>query len=424
MASREPTIAACATAAGGQVALLRLSGPAAGAIAAAAGVDDRVWHLAHGACPVRILRGTAPATATGHDLIEILLPGSTDLVELALAALLAAGAEQAGPGAFTRQAVATGKLSLERAEALLALAQAGDAAAAAEALARLRGALSADLEPLRQRLIAVRAQVEAGLDFLDEHDVRSFDPQELTAELARIAERIARWRVAAHSTETEPLVCLVGRANAGKSALYAALSGEPALVSPIAGTTRDQLEARLTVDGVAFRLIDTAGWLEGATGLDAAALQVGSELLAHASLVLACAAPDAPLPGGWPADGRSADGQPADLERMVVIATKADLGLPPDPRAVVQVSVADGRGLTALRGLIARRIAPRLGAAPRQQRLLAGAAEDLRRAQELPPDELLADDLRRAATRLAELLGVTTDDHVLDAVFARFCIGK
>jgi tRNA modification GTPase len=108
----------------------------------------------------------------------------------------------------------------------------------------------------------------------------------------------------------------------------------------------------------------------------------------------------------------------------VVIATKADLALPPDPRAVLAVSVQDGRGLAALRGLLARRVAPRVGAEPRQQRLLASAEADVRRAQLLPPYELLADDLRRASSRLADLLGATTDDQVLDAVFARFCIGK
>lgn len=399
----EPTITACATATGGAAALIRLSGPEAFAIAEAANALATV--------PCRILRHRGPRTATGYDLIEILLPGSPDLVELVLDALVAAGARRAGPGDFTRQAVARGRLTLDRSAAVLALAQAGDARAAREALGRLRGSLADDLGPVRERLLGLRARIEAGLDFLDEHDVVAPERTGLAAELAELAARIDRWRVAADSLEGRPLVCLVGAPNAGKSALFAALSGEAALVSPIAGTTRDHLEADLDLDGLGVCLADTPGWLEAATGLDGRAVAAGRSLAAGASVVLACAAPDAPLPGSLP-DG------------VVVIATKADLGAPADPRAVLAVSAEDGTGLEALRGLIARLAAPASGGDPRQRRLIEAAREDLRRARALPADDLLADDLRRASERLGDLLGTTTPDDVLDAIFARFCIGK
>lgn len=401
----EPTITACATATGGMAALIRLSGPEAFRIAEAAGPAK---------APCRILRRAGPRTATGHDLVEILLPGSPDLVQLVIDALVAAGARRAGPGDFTRQAVARGRLTLDRATAVLALAQAHDATAAQAALGRLRGSLADDLGPVRERLLHLRARIEAGLDFLDEHDVVAPERGGLAAELAELAARIDRWRVAADALEGRPLVCLVGAPNAGKSALFAALSGEAALVSPIAGTTRDHLEADLELDGLGLRLADTPGWLDGATGLDARAVDSGRSLAASATLILACDAPDAPLPATLP----------GDPGRTVVIATKADLGTATDPRAVLAVSAEDGTGLEALRGLIARLAAPAAGGDARQRRLIDDAQEDLRRARTLPADELLADDLRRASERLGELLGTTTPDDVLDAIFARFCIGK
>lgn len=421
------TIAACATATGGSVALLRLSGPRAFTIAQAAGASkraggavDQLWRLAGGTCPVRILSRRGPATATGEDLVELLIPGAADLVELALAALVAAGATRAGPGAFTRQALAAGRVTLDQAEGLLAVAQAPDAPAAADALTRLRGALAGDLGPVRARLLALRAEVEAGLDFLDEHDVRPADRRLLAEELQALEQRIRRWVVAADGLGGAPVICLVGAPNAGKSALFAALTGEAALVSPVAGTTRDSLHGQLTIAGRGLvRVVDTPGWLDDASGLDAAALAAGALELAGATIVLACAAPDAPLP--------AISGM--ENQRMLVIATKSDLGLPADPRAVLSVSATTGAGLAALHGLLARRLAPVATAEPRQQRLLAAAADDLAAGGRLvtggtATDDLLAEDLRRAGEHLGELLGPTTPDTVLDAIFARFCIGK
>lgn len=409
------TLVACATATGGAAALLRLSGPQAFFLAAAAGLKDRTWRVAGGVCPVRILARRGPATATGEDLFEILLPGAPDLVERAVQTLVAAGATLAGPGAFTRQALAAGRLTLDQAEGLLAVAQAPDAPAAATALSRLRGALATELSPVRARLLTLRAEVEAGLDFLDEHDVRPAERAALRSELTALEQRIRRWVVAADGVGGAPVICLVGPPNAGKSALFAALTGEPALISPIAGTTRDALHGSLHLEQRTVRVVDTAGWLTNASGLDASAIAAGSNEAAGATVVLVCAAPDAPV---WEVP-----------HRALIIATKSDLGLPPDPRAVLAVSATTGEGLPALRGLLARALAPVATAEPRQQRLLLAAAADLAAGgllleQRILADELLAEDLRRAAEHLGELLGPTTPDAVLDAIFARFCIGK
>ena len=234
-----------------------------------------------------------------------------------------------------------------------------------------------------------------------------------------------------------PVVCLVGAPNAGKSALFSALTGEAALVSPIAGTTRDTLHGTLLpmaeqlgeppLQQRSVRVVDTAGWLSEAAGLDAAALTAGANEAASATLIIACAAPDARLPDPLPI-AQLSNQQIAD-QQILVIATKSDLGLAPDARAVLAVSATTGHGLPALHALINRLIAPVATAEPRQQRLLKRAAEALARGSQLlhgsaDSDVLLADDLRQAAEDLGELLGPTTPDAVLDAIFQRFCIGK
>lgn len=422
MTRPEPTVVACATAVGGESALIRVSGPQAVAIAQRVGltlaspweIAAHDWPLAGGQCPCRVVLAHGPRSFTGFDQIEITLPGSADLVALALDALITAGAEPALPGAFARQALANGRLTLDRAEAILAVAQAGDAAAAHQAITRLRGALSNDVAAVRQQVIDARALVEAGLDFIDEGDVRAYDPARLRTLLADVRAILARWRVTADAIEGEPVVCLVGPANAGKSALFNRLAGARALVSPVAGTTRDWLDAPWDVGGRRIRLIDTAGWLDAARGLDADGIAAGRRTIDGAALVLACSAPDAPLP--------TMIGLPISA---VVIATKADLVATPDSRAVLAVSATDGTGLTQLTGLVTDRLAAVGAGEPRQQRLLAEVDVLLARlTTQLPDDELLADDLRRVGDLLGDLLGITTTDDVLNAIFSRFCIGK
>ena len=418
------TICACATALPAHTALIRLSGTEARYIARRADLplpEPWCWIAAHwpiggGRLPVRVLYCLAPRSFTGEDLVEIAVPGSRAVVDLVLATLQVAGAVAAEPGGFARRALASGRLTLDRAEALLAVATAPDAAAAARAIGRLRGALADELEPVRMRLIELRASVEAGLDFAGEDGISSFDPQHLRQELSALRAVLARWRCAANDLGNDPVVCLVGPANAGKSALFARLTGAPALISPIAGTTRDPLEAMWHVAGRPVRLVDTAGWLAAAGTLDAQAMAAGTATLAGAAVIIACSAPDAPCPLQLPDD--------CDPSRCIVVATKSDLGMP-DPRAVVAVSTQDGEGLVALAGLVGERLGMIASGEPRQQRLLAVADATLAPlVAQLPEDVLLADDLRRAADALGEVLGATTSDEVMNAIFGRFCIGK
>lgn len=421
------TLVACASALPATSALLRCSGANAAAVAEQAGlvvpaawaVREQSWPLAGGRCPCRVAWFPAGRSFTGEATFELTVPGAPDLVELALDRLVAAGAELAGPGAFTRQALANGRLSLDAAEGVLALTHAGDAAAAARALARLSGGLAAELGPVREQLLALRAPVEAGLDFLDEDDVRAYDPPTLQAAIAALIPQVERWQRAAGTQTGQPVVALVGPANAGKSALFARLTGSEALVSPVAGTTRDRLEASWSVAERVVQLVDTAGWLEASIGdeLDQAAVASAAAVVAGADLIVACDAPDASLPHDWRArlPGSSA---------VLVVATKADLA-PAGPEATVAVSAASGTGLGAFVAEVGDRLAGQAGGEHRQQRLLTACLQRLRPLLiSLPPDELLADDLRLAADHLGELIGITTPDDVLNLVFSRFCIGK
>lgn len=438
------TWAACATALPGPAAVLRLSGGSAWDIAQRAGLvvptpgnavrsDWRLggasqlggaWQLGEASlgCPVVVWTAQAPRSFTGENTVEILLPGSRDLVELALLTLHAKGASPAPPGGFVRQALANGKLDLDQAAAVLALVTASDADSAQRALIRLRGDLGADLAAVRDELTELRARVEAGLDFAEEDGVAGADHRLIRSAAQRLGARLARWQAAADAAEGPPVVCLVGPANAGKSALFQRLTGAPALVSPVPGTTRDPLEAPWKIGGRTVTLVDTAGWLDRASsgldgsssGLDAAAIAAGRRWIEHAALVLACSAPDARLP--------AVDGTWQII--AAIVATKADLGAP-DPRAVVAVSVETGAGLDQLAGLVSERLAHSSGGEPRQQRLLGATLAGLGKlADQPPPDELLAEDLRRITELLSDLIGSTTPDDVLDALFSRFCIGK
>jgi len=419
----EATICACATTVGGRRALLRLSGDDAFALAARAGLpvpDPWRWREADWrGMPCRVFAAKAPRTFTGCDLVEITVPGSRAAVAAALADLRRAGAGAAGPGAFARQALARGRLDLDRAAAVLRVAEAGDGDAARRAVASLRGELGRDCDAVREHLIETRALLEAGLDFVDEEDVAPLPPSELRERCAGFAARLERWRRAATPRRPGGALCLVGAANAGKSVLFHRLTGEPALIADRPGTTRDWLEGTWHCAGREVAVVDTAGWLDAAAGdRDRVAVAAGQRRLAGALLVVACHAPDAPLPGDW----RRRCGETPSL----VVQTKADVRAPRHPDAVLEVAALHDRGLDRFEAVVADRLVARGDdVEPRQQECITAALAAIGRARTAADaPELAAEDLRQAAEHLGELTGATTPDDVLDAIFARFCIGK
>lgn len=445
------TIAAIATAPGeGAVGIVRISGPAAVAILArvtgraAARFRPRELVL----CEVREPDGgarldevlavhmPAPRSYTGEDVVELQGHGGAANLGRVLDAVLRAGARAAAPGEFTRRAFMHGRLDLTQVEAVAQVIGASSARAHAVAQAQLGGALGARLRGLRARVVAALAEVEATIDFPDEASDAAIGAV-LADELGALRHALAA--LAASHREGRVLgeglvVALVGAPNVGKSSLLNALAGvERALVSPVPGTTRDWLEARVVWDGVAVTLVDTAGVEDrlastraGAgevTALEQRGVALGQARAAHAEVVVDVRAPGVAGAG----DGRAA--------AQLVVWNKVDLA--PAPAGVLGVSALTGAGLEALRAAILAAAGASPGVASeasdvivsaRQAQAIGAAAEALSAgAAALAARhavELVAADLRAALTALDAALGVGVSDEVLDRVFARFCIGK
>lgn len=452
------TIFAPATGPGGAIAVLRISGP--DALAAAAqlcGVAPE--DLRHGLLRPRLLRDAsgqpldeamvvglhAPRTYTGEPMAELHLHGAPAVVQAVSNALRGLGLRPAGPGEFTRRAYLNGKRTLLQAEAIADLVSARSEAARRAALAGVDGRLQRAIDALRAPLVEQLAEVEARLDFGLEDDVDTLD-RRATAATAREAavaiDRLAATAEAARLRFGGARVVLHGPTNAGKSTLLNALCGaDRALVHDSPGTTRDVVEAPLSVGGVAVTLVDTAGVREvDAAGSDALAIEAAGIARARAEL----AAADVVL---WLRDAADPDpaaaNQPppelphhATLLRLWSRADRAPTRMPPGD-IELRVSASDPASVDAVHAAIAAALARKVGdEAPgglallraRHADALHRAADAARRAAdaaEAPlPLEYVAADLRDAALALEEMIGRVAPDDVLDVVFSRFCIGK
>jgi tRNA modification GTPase len=438
----DETIAAIATAAGvGGVGIVRLSGPRAIAIAAEAlGVaeselDRRVrvgWardRTGHKLDQVLAFAMRAPASFTGEDVAELHGHGGAHNLERLLAAVLDRGARVAEPGEFTRRAVASGKLDLLRAEALLEVIHAGSERALRLAQANLGGRLGEEVAALEQRALAALAEVEGGIDFPDDDlDLSAADAVDaelgaLQAACARLAGGFRHGRAVTQGIT----VALVGAVNVGKSSLLNALVGrERALVGAAPGTTRDWLEVGDTWNGIAVTLIDTAGLRVTDDDVERRGIALGEARVASADVVIVVNDGTA----AWDSGARFG-------ERVVMVRSKADLLDAQRPAEdCLATSAATGQGLDELqrRVLAIAGVADREGSehafvtTARQQSLAASARDAFtaaiaaRRAHR--PPEVVAVELREAAHALAQLRGIEVGDRVLDEVFARFCIGK
>jgi tRNA modification GTPase len=441
------TIAAIATAAGvGGVGIVRLSGPAAIAIAAdalgvpAEDLDRRVrvgWardRAGRRLDQVLAFAMRAPASFTGEDVAELHGHGGGHNLERLLAAVVDRGARIAEPGEFTRRAVASGKLDLLRAEALLEVIHAGSERAWRLAQANLGGRLGEEVAGIERRAVAVLAEIEGAIDFPDD-DLELDSTEDVDRELAalpgacaRLADGFRHGRAVSQGVS----VALVGPVNVGKSSLLNALVGrERALVGAAPGTTRDWLEVGDVWSGIAVTLIDTAGLRTTADPVEQRGIALGEARVASADVVVVVDDGTA----GWPDAARFG-------ERAVRVRSKADLGGGPagvpdgEFDGGLATSAATGQGLEDLR----RRVLEVAGVADQEgsehalvttarQQALAAAAGDafaaaLAARRDGRPPEVVAVELREAVRELAQLRGVEVGDRVLDEVFARFCIGK
>lgn len=428
------TVFALATPPGrGAIAVVRLSGPGTRQALAAIGASSprprvaTLRSLAHAGAHLDqalVLWFPAPASYTGEDVAELHLHGGRAVVEGVLTALGDLGLRPAEPGEFTRRAFENGRMDLAQAEAVADLIDAESAAQSRQALGQLGGALSAVYAGFRQDLLQALALVEAEIDFPDEEVpdglARSAGPilDRLADDLRRALSRADRGERVREGYR----VVLIGETNAGKSSLFNALvAREAAIVTPIPGTTRDVLDAQLIIDGYAVTLSDTAGLRESKDPVEAEGVRRARARAYAADLRLWVRAPGDP------------EGEAAVFVRSddLTVWTKSDLG-PGEPGAL-SVSTRTGAGLDRLHAALADRLRHDLSGADfpavtraRHRRRLTEALDavvDGRVALETSP-EMAGDDLRRAASALAQVTGAIGVEDVLGEVFSTFCIGK
>jgi tRNA modification GTPase len=360
-----------------------------------------------------------PGTATGEDMAELHLHGGHAVVEAVLAALgRLPGLRAAQAGEFTRRALLNNRIDLIEAEGLADLLTAETAQQHRQALAMSRGALGQAISRWQEVLLGLSARAEALLDFSDEDDVAA-DAEALArlhADTTKLADDLARWLSVppAERLRDGIDVVIAGPPNSGKSTLLNALAArEAAIVSPIAGTTRDIIEVPLALDGIAFRFADTAGLrAQSDDAIEEIGIARARDRVTSADLLVWLGEPEAA----------------PDHSGLICVAAKLDLG-PPNPAADIALSAQTGEGVTALHRLLverARTLLPREGevALNRRQRTELAAAHAALACADACDALLLAEALRMARLAFDRLTGRTGTEAMLDALFGRFCIGK
>ena len=448
MASGE-TIAAIATPPGrGAIAIVRASGPDVRSLAervfAGPVLVPRVATYGTMLDPTgaAIDRGLAllfagPASYTGEDMLELHVHGSPVVAREVLRALVAHGARLAGPGEFTQRAFLAGKLDLSEAEAVADVIEAESRGAALAATARLAGGVRTVVESIRSQLALTLEQLAGAIDFPDEvpEPERGAVAADLAAIDARLGGLVAGWETGRLVREGLG-VAIVGPPNAGKSSLLNALLGaDRALVSDVAGTTRDTIEETIAIDGVLVRLTDTAGLRLTEDPLERAGIERTRASLAGNRVALVVIDGSRPLD----ADARTTLDASSDRPR-IVFRNKSDLGVaaadPAIPADAIIGSVFDPLALAALRTAIAQLgwggeapdfARPHL-ASVRQADAVATAQRAIAHARTTiagnAPIDLAAPDLLAASAALGLVSGAEANEEVVTGIFARFCIGK
>lgn len=484
------TIAAPATAAGGALCVVRVSGPRAidicdtifrgrTTLAAAKTASAHYGSIADTTAGVideaivTIFR--APHSYTGEDSVEISVHGSSYVVRALMQALARAGARPARAGEFTRRAFLAGRMDLAQAEAVADMIASSSRAAHAVAATQMRGAYSHELQELRRQLLDITSLLELELDFSEE-DVEFADRTQLDTLLRRTRDKVAalaRSFALGNALKEGVAVAIVGSPNVGKSTLLNRLAGEErAMVSDIAGTTRDTVEARINIDGVDYRFIDTAGVHQTDDKLELMGIDRTRQALEKARIVLWITTADEPgsnvgskigsnagNPSGHnahnapdteaalKAEFAAATGIELTSEQILYrIINKIDLHSDTnnssaataegtEDRYTIRLSAKTGEGIRTLVAALSRSVdataAYRGEAIVTNQRHYHALCEALTALdaaldglQHGLTSELLSEDIRAAINHLGEITGEITSDDILQNIFSKFCIGK
>lgn len=438
------TIIAPATAPGGAVMVIRISGTEAIAIA------DRMFRGKQRLCDAKgytLHYGTivdskgqtiddvvvalfrAPHSYTGDDSVEITLHGSEYITTEVLRLAISYGATMASPGEFTRRAFLAGKMDLSRAEAVADIIASDSRWSHSVASTQMRGGYSAKLSELRSELIRLCSLLELELDFSEE-DVEFADRTTLKDTLKDIDNQIktlissfALGNVLKNGVN----VAIIGEPNVGKSTLLNTLIEEDrAMVSDVAGTTRDTIEATTTIDGIRYRFVDTAGLRTTDDILEQMGIDRTRKAIEKAHIVLHIATADAPY---------FEDVHISDAQSYIRVINKIDTTPCEHDDGVLSISAKHGIGIDTLRAALRSKTDTSQCSAGsvvvsnmRHYDALCHAHEAMHDAMHAMsmniPTDLLSEDIRRVINHLGEITGEITSDDILHSIFSHFCIGK
>lgn len=423
------TICAIATAQGGAIGIVRVSGPDSINIANAIFTKDITNTSANKVVFGHIIDAEkivdevlvtvfrSPHSYTGEDCVEIACHGSAFILQTVCRLLISNGCQPAQPGEFTQRAFLNGKMDLSQAEAVADLIASQNAAQHRVAMQQMRGGISKKLNELRSKLLTLTSLMELELDFSDHEELEFADRSELTELMTEINKEISRLTASfktGNAIKNGIPVAIIGAPNVGKSTLLnQLLEDDKAIVSNIAGTTRDTIEDTITIDGTLFRFIDTAGIRNTDDVIESLGIERSLKAAEKAQIII--------LMRDQHNDYPTLSVRPD--QTVIKVNNKSE-----------QFQALNGIGIDWLRQELVKSVVPTsqddiLITNIRHYNALITALADITRAQESQSlsifSDLVAEDLRQCLSHLSEILGgeITTDE-VLGNIFSHFCIGK